>query len=937
MWGTRRLPIRIKTVCAFVFVMAWALPAVAYATASVAFYYGTHPPIRALQTFHWTVVQPYAHLHPTQYDSKNHQVFAYVSVGETAPQVAIPSGCILGTDKIWHQNIIDQARHTCRMYTLHSVIDPLWHKGYRGFFLDTLDAYQLATQDPKIRKAQRHGLIHLIQDIKKIHPSAHLILNRGFTLLPAIHTLITAVAAESLFDGWNPATHRYQPVSATTRKKLLKKFALVHRYQLPAIAIDYLPAHARKQAWQDAQHILSLGITPWVTNHNLSILGVGRFDVVPRKILMLYSGSNDAQHTALNWYASMPLNYQGYSTRIINVDKPLPHSLLTGRYAGIVTWFESNYIPNGQVVYTWLRRQMHAGVPVVILGSFGFPADNLHLQALGLTVQTPPTGLVANHVAYVNHHYLGYEVHPEPSSPDNFLPLVLHHGQVLLRLTDNIHQNEDSAAITPWGGYVLAPNVVTYLGAVPGPRKHVPAAWILNPFRFFRRALRLPAMPVVDTTTESGRRMLMAQIDGDGFANKSWIYRYRDQYAGAVILHQILERYKVPTAASFIVSYFTPHGLFPRQATALTAIARKIAALPWVEIGSHTYSHPFNWPVLEHDPALSGRKGDMRYGYNLPVPGYTHFSIYKEVVWAAHWINKHIAPPGKTVRVLQWSGDCDPDARAVALAYKAGIMNVNGGGATITNAKPFLTKVRGLGIWKGNYFQVYAPLQDENVYTHSWRSPYYYGYVRAIQTFRLTDRPRRLKPLDIYYHFYSGARVAGLRALRIVLSWAIRQPTTPVFLSQFAHIAVDFSHTIIARTQSGWFIRANGADQELRIPRTMGYPNLQHSTNVAGFNNYLRVRYIDIAPHSRTRLILSPTLPTQPYLQDANAPLTFTHRKGNIWYFGLRGQDPLFVQINNAADCRIMLNGHLAPVTHSGSLTTISVNQHHGHFTIVCP
>ncbi|MHB1566879.1 MAG: bifunctional glycoside hydrolase 114/ polysaccharide deacetylase family protein [Acidiferrobacter sp.] len=917
-------------------ILALAAPVAAFAAPSIAFYYGRHPPVHTLQAFHWTVVQPYARFQPTPFDNHDHRAFAYVSVGEVAPHTAIPTGCRLGTDTVWHQNIVDQARHACRAYTLHTVVDPLWARGYRGFFLDTLDAYRLAVTSPTARAAQRVGLIRLIRDIKAQHPTARLIFNRGFALLPAVHTLVTAVAAESLFDGWNAQTRRYGPVPAATRHRLLKQLAAAHGYGLPTIAIDYLPARARAQAWQDAQRIMALGITPWVTNHNLSIVGVGRLAVMPRKILMLYSGPQDVQHTALNWYASMPLNYLGYSTRIVNVSKPLPHGLLTGRYAGIVTWFESNYVPNGQAVYTWLRRQMHAGVPVAILGSFGFAADNLHLQPLGLRTATPPAGLIASRVAYANRRYLGYEVHPQPSAPDNFLPLILHHGRVLLRLTNTTHQHEDAVGLTPWGGYALAPNVVTYLGAVPGPRKHVPAAWILNPFRFFRQALRLPPMPVVDTTTESGRRMLMAQIDGDGFANKSWIYRYRDQYAGAVILHEILERYQVPTAASFIVSYFTPHGLFPHQAAALTAIARQIAAIPWVEIGSHTYSHPFNWPALERDPALSGTKGDMRYGYNLPVPGYTHFSVRKEVVWAAHWINHHIAPPGKKVRVLQWSGDCDPDARAVALAYKIGITNVNGGGATITDAKPFLTKVRGLGIWKGRYFQVYAPMQDENVYTHSWTSPFYYGYVRALQTFRLTDRPRRLKPLDIYYHFYSGARVAGLRALQTVLSWAVRQPTTPVFLSQFAHIAIDFNHTVIARTRHGWLITANGADQELRIPRTMGYPDLRRSVGVAGFNDHLRVRYITIAPHSRTQLVLRPTPPRQPYLRDANAPLTFSRRSAGLWQFGLRGHLPLFVQLGGAAGCRITVNGQAVAAHTAGPLTTLTLDQHYGHFAVVC-
>jgi hypothetical protein len=50
-----------------------------------------------------------------------------------------------------------------------------------------------------------------------------------------------------------------------------------------------------------------------------------------------------------------------------------------------------------------------------------------------------------------------------------------------------------------------------------------------------------------------------------------------------------------------------------------------------------------------------------------------------EAVGAAKWIDKHLAPPDKKVVIDQWSGDCEPDAQVVGLAYKAGLMNINGG------------------------------------------------------------------------------------------------------------------------------------------------------------------------------------------------------------------------------------------------------------------
>ena len=75
-----------------------------------------------------------------------------------------------------------------------------------------------------------------------------------------------------------------------------------------------------------------------------------------------------------------------------------------------------------------------------------------------------------------------------------------------------------------------------------------------------------------------------------------------------------------------------------------------------------------------------------------------------------------------------------------------------------------MTHVAAMGIRKGPYFQVYAPNQNENVYTNHFTGPLY-GYERVIETFLLTERPYRLKPVNIYFHTYSASRRASLEAL----------------------------------------------------------------------------------------------------------------------------------------------------------------------------
>ncbi len=78
-----------------------------------------------------------------------------------------------------------------------------------------------------------------------------------------------------------------------------------------------------------------------------------------------------------------------------------------------------------------------------------------------------------------------------------------------------------------------------------------------------------------------------------------------------------------------------------------------------------------------------------------------------------------------------------------------------------------------MGIHKAdNTFQVFATNQNENIYTNLWHGPYY-GFERVIETYELTEKPYRFKAVNIYYHSYSGTKVASLRALRKVYDYVL--------------------------------------------------------------------------------------------------------------------------------------------------------------------
>ena len=869
-------------------------------TPSVAFYYGSGSVPSGLLDFRWLVVNPGKSRLPGEIPA-GHGVFAYASIGETIPgdpaYKNLPSGCAMGTDPNWGGTVINLAKPVCREYVLNRVIDPAWKEGYRGFFLDTLDSYRLAAKSPSALQMQQQGLVRMIRAINVAHPDARLIANRGFSVLPEIHQDLVAVAAESLFRQWNPATKTYSSVPVKERKALVRELRGAQGFGLPTIAIDYLPARLNRQGWwQDAQKIRKLGFVPYVTDTTLTAVGAGLVEPMPRSVAVFYSGSSPEQAASAFAEGAMPLEYLGYVPRFYRLSRVFPALPKAGEYAGVVLWSDGDPIQNRPELSHWLLAAKEQGIPILMLGDFQGDLDSQLYQHLGMV--KPESETAPSLTAEAENRAVGYEIPVTPDSRD-FLKFRATAGStVWLRLENSLGDREDAAAVTPWGGYVLSPYLLTTL-----PNRD--NRWEINPFRLYRDAFRLPPIPVPDTTTESGRRLFMAQADGDGFLSRAQFPPYH--IAGEVYMHRILERYRLPFTGSVIVGDLLPgkRGLYPALAPLGIRVARKIFRLPYVEIGSHMWSHPFSWPAIE--------AGKNFPGISLPVPGY-HFSPYMEAVGAATWIDGHLAPAGKRVVIDQWSGDCEPDAQVVGLAYGAGLQNINGGETTISHKNPSITAVPPIGIFRGKWLQVFAPDANEDYYTNQWHGPYW-GYQNVIQTFRMTDRPHRLKPIDIYTHWYSATKLASLAALEHVYSWVQKQSVTPVYVSRYTRIAKNFYTIHIARERRGFWIGGAKALQELRMPARLGRPDIVRSRGIAGYSTSPNGRfYVHLADHSPAYLSLDPGAELFPYIRTANASISEFLVEGRGFYARLDGTVPVRLHLGDSQGCRARVDSRKSAV-----------------------
>lgn len=887
---------RIVAAIAILFVATYA--STTRANPSFAFYYGTDIPWEALGAFDVAVVEPgnvgvagWQHrLNPGT------TVAAYIAVGEVHPtrsyfSVMRPEWK-LGDNPAWGSIVVDQAAPGWTAFYLAQVIQPLWQRGFRAFFLDTLDSFYLVAKTPEAQQKQIAGMAALVREIKRAYPDAKLIFNRGFEILPQVHSLAYAVAAESLFEGWDAGRRQFRPVPQADRDWILMQLRKVKtEYRLPVIAIDYVPPKNRALARETARKIKALGIIPWVTNPALDMMGVGQVEVLPRQVLAIHDEPGHLADVSLHEVhriGAMPLNYLGLDVRYVYYGsaefEALSRQTLAGRYAGVLTWFNRGTFPDTAPLTVLMNTARDQGVPWVmvddlpvatVLAGFGVDVGQGVRQTTPLTLEK-----LSQHV--------GFEIEPRPSA-DSFEPSTLRPGQgdVWLRVRSESSGTADVIAITPWGGFAADRYFQVNLPADQGAR------WVVNPVEFFRAAFRLDVnIPVPDVTTETGRRLLLIHVDGDGFPSRAELPG--SPLASEVMLKEFLQRYPWPSTVSIIEGEVAPRGLYAALSPQMEKIAREIFALPHVEMASHTFSHPFYWADAELGLQLPGRV------VGLKMPGYSYDAV-REIAGARDYIDRLAPVPAsgssvqKRTRVVLWTGSTEPLETPVRVAYEAGLLNMNGGFTTISKAEPTLTLVAPLGMMKGDYFQVYAPMQNENVYTNSWTGPFY-GFERVLETFAMTDRPLRLKPVNIYYHTYIASKRASITSLHKVYDWAAlqikQQQLHPVYASEYIERVLDWRRATVAQTDTGLELRSGPHLRQWRVDAKSPWPEISDASAVAGFAVTETAKYLNttksIANYS-TRTLEKSTF----YLESANAKLISWRTDGNLQQVQFEGHLPL--------------------------------------------
>ncbi len=607
--------------------------------------------------------------------------------------------------------------------------------------------------------------------------------------------------------------------------------------------------------------------------------------VVQRTILAIYDGLAEPEihQTLLHRAAEFPLNHLGYVLQYQDVRAPLPDSRKVAEsYAAIISWFGAEP-PEPRAYLRWLASAARAGVRIIIIGEI--PGDDggrdvalagevlapMGLTHLGDYIRASDLNrlLVRDPASYSFETALGADIPGLPGialSPNS-------KSTALVEIEDNtsaMRRVGVAVAAGPGGGYIAPQFAMRY-----NPHNDR-LSWIVNPFAFFSAILGKAPRPIPDTTTVTGRRLYFSHIDGDGWNNGAQMEPYRDagMLASEVLVDQLIDPYPdLPVTMGLIAGdVLAEHGGNPST----EQIARRIFALPQVEVGSHTCTHPFDWKYFEHydrrkelqllESSQTGTQGTyaritkflgLPAGQRLDVSGSNNvpraylrnpFNLGVEVD-AARATTEKLAPANKRMKIYMWSGDTSPFEAAVKRTRSLGLRNINGGDTRLDDEFPSLIYVAPVGRQVGEERQIYAVNSNENTYTNDWTGPYY-AFRNLRQTVERTENPRRLKGFNIYYHTYSAEREASLGAVKEMLDYARSLPIAPITTSHYAAIADGFFETVLRPAgPDAWLIENRGELNTVRFDDAGGISvDFAASHGVLGSNRHAGSLYVALDP-----------------------------------------------------------------------------------------
>lgn len=663
-------------------------------------------------------------------------------------------------------------------------------------------------------------------------------------------------------------------------------------------------------------------------HHFPSTLGYSK--TIKRDILAIWDSSEyldpapDSDYTRIHLHAEAVLNHFGMKLEYVDIANGIPQKLYQEKYMrkfrAILSWFEDISMRDPITYITWLKDQVKKKRKIIILGNLGAYVDNRKKLPERKTTDEEKKRKNKKGLVYMEHPFqrrvvsmeminsffklLGFRRYDKYFSNTYFMKILKQNvkytefertlkdeivgfhkiknisrkNKVYLRVwQENEEESESDVIVTgPKGSYAGDPFILHI-----NEQDYDQSQWRINPFLFFPEALGLQkGMPIPDITTLNGKRLFYIHIDGDGFSS---IYEQdRISFAAEVLLKNIFSVYPFLTTVSVITAEIDPKIYGNR---ALVHLAKKIYLQPNIEIGNHTLTHPLIWEksLLESGEVREAFKEFASKNYlGFKVGDYT-LDYETEIYNSTKFINENLSDGKKRVKVFQWSGNCRPPEEAVKLTAQLGLLNINGGDSRFDRNQPSYSSIAPLYKRLGDYYQIYSTNSNENIYTNLWMGPFS-GFENVIETFENTESPIRIRPVNIYYHFYSGAKISAIKALEKVYDWSQEQDLFSIFTSRYLRIVHGFIDTKIEKLKKETFKLSNFQPlRTFRFENETRFPNMKVSRNVIGWKHFQDSLYVFLGSDPIAKIKLTKKEPKVAYISNSLAHIQkLLHKKNDV-------------------------------------------------------
>ena len=884
--------------------------------------YSETPDADALLAHDLSILTPDAQADLKPGQALGNHYLAYLSVAELAHDAKYSSAAESNgvafpvRNELWNSRVAD-------------ISDPRWHdfvieelggsaakNGFDGFFLDTVDSIALlAKANPQKAQAYRQGAVTLIRKLHQRFPEKRIVVNRGFDLFGEIRDSIDGVLIESVLRSYDFQSKTFVAVPADQTTALRKEISRIRKAGLPVFVTDYLPADPTPANVQLAattvEQLRKLDCIPLISTPNLDGTPTPWNRRIARRILVLHGHDPKITEQPRIWPADttthsilqMPLEWMGYEVEYHDISLGLPADDLGigSAWAGVIIDDEIEIPPAlEEPLVDWLLDRRDEDHKLLFVGDYPFSDEILRrrlFNELGIIAHKSDDELLRTGSTLTNPRFtvsdpavMDFELKARPSvrefqniqAPDGARVLL----SVAADAATGASRNFDAVYTAPWGGSLLAPYVVF-------EASEETVLTFVDPFKFLGDIWPVGKFPAPDPSTRDGMRAFYTHIDGDGFSSRTSVED--GQMCGEFLYQHLLKDLPFPITVSVVEAEIRAHMLLQEatEQTRCEVAARRIFELPQVEPASHSYSHPYVW--FAGDDAYSGLYGSENLDLKLTAR-YPDIITKREIAGSINYIDQHLAPKDKPATMMLWSGNCRPGVESLQVVSELGIESMNGGNTILSKRFPGLSAVAPrINYWDG-HLQVYASNQNEFMYTNGWTGPYYGGFRQVIETFEMTEGARRLKPVNVYYHFYSVERADALKALEDIYAWCKEQPLHSLTASAFAALTRDSHLTSIHQTgPRQWTAINNGDLRTFRIPRSLGFPDMHNSQGITGYASHHDSWYVHTNGSKKSIITLADAPAPRLHLKSSSAEIEFSKLNHELAAFRVQDFRPVTV------------------------------------------